>query len=87
MADRQTQQVVTVTIRLSEVQVGMLLFFAGRCAMPCGNSGTTDALVNRALLARDVKSARYRLTELGRQAVAQLEPGLVTAFDGRRRAS
>jgi hypothetical protein len=51
----------------------MLLFFAGRRDTPCGHARTGDALISRALLTLDTESARYRLTNLGRQVAAELD--------------
>ena len=64
---------VTLTVRLSGPQAGMLMFFAGRRTDPCGNAPTVRSLVSRKLIAQDGGSTRLQVTELGRRVVAQLD--------------
>jgi hypothetical protein len=61
------------SIELSAVQSEMLLFFAGRRTMPCGDSRTTLALSRRELLSLDTRSGRYEITEFGQHIADQLD--------------
>jgi hypothetical protein len=59
------------SVELTDVQVGMLLFFAGKRDLPCGHTRTTDALIARHLVAWDADSRRLKITNLGRRIAAQ----------------
>jgi hypothetical protein len=61
------------SIDLSEVQIGMLRFFAGQRDTPCGDIRTVTALLTRELLTEDTKTGRCRITELGQQVADQLD--------------
>jgi hypothetical protein len=60
------------SINLSDVQVGMLRFFAGQRDTPCGDIRTVTALLTRELLTQGTKTGRCRITELGQQVADQL---------------
>jgi hypothetical protein len=60
------------SIKLSDVQAEMLLFFAGQRRTPSGDTRTTAALITRGLLARGNNSDRYETTEFGEQVAARL---------------
>jgi hypothetical protein len=79
----ETETQTVKGVKLSAAQTGMLLFFAGERDQPCGDPRTTGALITRELLARDAPSARYCLTELGRQVAARLAPMAADAAASR----
>jgi hypothetical protein len=68
----KTESRLIESIALTEVQARMLLFFAGQRDEPCGDPRTTQALVSRALLALDISSGRYRITDLGQRVATSL---------------
>jgi hypothetical protein len=59
------------SVELTDVQIGMLLFFAGKRDIPCGHTRTTDALIARQLVAWDADSHRLKITNLGQRIAAQ----------------
>jgi hypothetical protein len=61
------------SFRLTEPQVGMLLFFAGELDSPCAEIGTTNALIIRGFLELNPANGRYEINDRGRQVVAGLD--------------
>lgn len=63
---------VRESLRLSQTQEQMLLFFTGQRDDPYGNTPTIDALIARDLLVQDAGTGRCQVTGLGQQVADAL---------------